>query len=116
MTERNVSRQQAIALHLAKVMGQAVERANGGHLIAEEYHGAGWRVWNPRHDRAQCMEVIEWAAVNGVSLDIRSVYVLVITNYIVKHLVDHNNTPEGVRDAALEAIARATGWNGVEGE
>lgn len=112
MAERNVSREQAIALHLARVMEkEVVQRMNDGRIVIR-----GGTFWSPHHDRAQWAECVEWAAVNGYGPTLEDRYCLAFDPDIRKYAVKNDGTGEGIRAAALEAIARATGWPGMEGE
>lgn len=111
MTERNESRQQAIALHLARVMGLRItEGRNALFFEDRETHYGYPAEWEPRHDRAQCMEVIEWAAVNGYGPTQEDTYCAAFNDQVKQFKASHDNTPAGVRAAALEAIALATGF------
>ncbi|MEN6642186.1 MAG: hypothetical protein ABFE08_07050, partial [Armatimonadia bacterium] len=110
----------SIALHLAKVIGlRDVETGKDrcGPVVLYTTSRDLARIFDPRHDRAQCMEVIEWAAVNGLEPDLSQGIVRVWpTGKDYPCAVENDNTPEGVRAAALEAVARATGWPGMVGE
>ena len=116
MSERNVS----IALHLARVMvldpyiktmyGATLSDDTQIVVIVTEGVPAHF---NPHHDRAQWAECVEWAAVNGMEVAVRlgdatawSTPDPVCDEFEIKH----DNTPEGIRAAALEAIALATGF------
>ncbi|MEN6402470.1 MAG: hypothetical protein ABFD94_11065 [Armatimonadia bacterium] len=113
MTERNVTREQAIICHLARVMG--VEGIPTQPFTGLYVVGRG--DWNPHHDRAQWAECVEWAIANSTHIGTDNLQEVATWNRekgMWEH-VEHNNTHEGIRAATLEAIALATGWEGMEG-
>lgn len=120
MTERNVTREQAISLHLAKVMGLRELNFAGGIIqyVGNDYRGLkNYAAWHPHHDRAQWAECVEWAIANSTHIGTDNLQEVSTWNRekgMWEH-VEHNNTPEGIRAATLEAIALATGWEGMEG-
>lgn len=124
MTNRNASREQAIALWLAKVMGLWHPRISGDKVAVAYAPGTDAKPYfDPHHDRAQWAEVIEWSAMNGYYIGIDSGEACAApyngdgaVECGTEKMVSHDNTPAGVRAATLEAICLATGWTGMEGE
>lgn len=103
-----MNREQSIALHLAQKMGKdvvQVERNTGRFWVA------GGAEWHPQHDRAQCMEVVEWLALNGFDPEIRPRSVSMWHSASGELIAgDHDGTAEGMWAAIAEIGAIATGW------
>lgn len=103
-----MTREQSIALWLAQKMGKE---------LGESMSGGDWRFkwtgerWCPQHDRAQCMEVLEWAAKNGVDCyQGPSSCEAAEAPDGCAYVILHNHTPHGIRACICEAIALATSW------
>jgi len=114
-----MNKQTRIALHLARVMGKPNPVAhdypdfvscqtNPEAIKADERGSYGWQ---PHRDLSQWAECVIWAAMNGCWPDVmatRVSYDAIESGWI--GYVPHDGTTEGIQDATLEAIARATGW------
>lgn len=103
-----MTRDQSIALHLAKVIGLKSDIFDGIAWLGDD--DRGWESWQPQFDRAQCMEVVEWA-VSVVDITISGEDVSAWPSKGSGFEVSHDGTPAGIRVAICEAVARASGWS-----
>lgn len=109
-----MTRDQSIALHLAKVMGLSVHVSTDirwpGRLIRNCDPD---NLWSPQGIRHQCMEVMEWAEANGWTIVIGNGICSVAKSGSIPTSAPENSK-DPIRAAICEAVALATGWGEKE--
>lgn len=110
--------QTSIALHLARVMGKehALHTYPDGksQAVLLCYDDGGKQMWWPENNLHQWAECVLWAAMNGHTLTLQKD--LVTADFGDAYANPADNTPSGIQAATLEAIARATGFDEMEGD
>lgn len=111
-----MSEQLSISLHLAKVMGLKPTSINySRNLGGVSYVSTVGRSYSHRFDPferpRQWQQVVLWAAMNGLEPDLsRGIVRVWPVGKDYPCCEENDNTPQGIIDATLKAIALATGW------
>lgn len=108
-----VNNDTSMALFLSQKMGLQIKPDEYGVWLADD----DCRPFDPATNKAQLMEVILWAAKDGVC--VRIGYGSALADNLVEAIVSgsglsvefpHDNTDASIMRATVEAIARALGW------
>jgi len=106
-----MTKEQSIALHLARVMGKWCPRIENDAVALAYKAGTDMpRSFAPHTNLSQWAECVLWAAGNGLEPLIMRTTASAWSDAEMKEISVDSVAAGDIQAATLEAIARATGW------